>query len=221
MAMGLFALCLAAVPARGESIFIELAGVAANGPNWDWSYTVKLTNNNSLNSGSSDLSDVWFPDFAEIYDFAGLVGTPVFNANAGLGLNNADFLVTTPNQDFAAEQAIFWPGFPVGPTPSEVTDDQGGANANNIKLSFVRLAPYTNSSGGEQTLGTLVATSTQKFVPNRFDTYIATDTKPSGVSGKNSGTVEVPVVPTPRTVWGGLALFSVMGLVRARRLVGV
>jgi hypothetical protein len=223
IALGMLALlCFAAIPARAETILITLAGApVANGPNWDWTYNVELTGFSSLNSGDTSdpigppiFTDVWFPDFGEIYDFAGMVGTPTFAANTGgTGLVNADFSVTTPNQDAAAETAIFGGG------SGEVLDDQAGPNANNIKLSFVRAAAYTNNAATTILLGQLTATSTFRF--STTDTYIGTDTKPNGMSGKNSSTVEVPVVPTPQTVWGGLALFSVMGLVKARRLVGV
>jgi len=222
IALGLLALSFAATSVRAETILITLAGApVANGPNWDWTYNVQLTGFSSLNSGDTSgvgpppFVDVWFPDFGEIYDFAGMVGTPTFSAASGAGtanLANADFSVSTPNQDGLAEAAIFGGG------SGEVLDDQAGPNANNIKLSFVRVAPYTNPGATTVLLGQLTATSAFRF--STVDTYIGTDTKPNGMSGKNSSTVEVPVVPTPKTVWGGLALFSVMGLVRARRLAG-
>lgn len=212
--LGLLALSFATTPVRAESILITVAGApVANGPHWDWTYNVELTGYSSLSSGSSGLSDVWFPDFGEIYDFAGLVGTPNFAANPLLGLVNADFSVTTPNQDTAAETAIF------GASSSEIADDASGPNADNIKLSFVRAAPYTNASASTVLLGQLTATSV--FKGSTTDTYIGTDTEPNGMPGKNSATAEVPVVPTPQAVSIGLALFSVMGLVKARRLVGV
>jgi hypothetical protein len=211
IALGALALAIMPTSVRAESILISLAGPpVANGSNWDWSYTVKLTEFSSLNSGlSAPGPDSWAPDFGEIYDFGSYVaGSASFTATAA-GLVNADFSVTTPLADTAAETAIF------GPATAEVTDDNVGIE--NLKLSFVRVAPYTNAGPGDVILGTLTATSRTNV--SRFDTYIGTDTKPGGQSGKNSATVAVPVVPTPKTVWAGLALFSVMGLSKARRLV--
>jgi len=208
------ALSLISTPsARAESILISLAGApVANGPNWDWTYNIELTGFSQLYSGASSIAppDVWAPDFGEIYDFGGYVGGASFTAVAA-GLASGDFTVSTPLSDTAAETAIFGLG------SGEVLDDNAGTT--NLKLEFNRATPFMNGSASTILLGTLKATSSTNF--QRFDTYIGTDTKPSGTSGKNSATVQVPTVPTPQTVWGGLALFSIVGLVKARRLVGV
>jgi hypothetical protein len=166
-----------------------------------------------LSSGT----DVWAPDFGEVYDFGPFkAGSVSFTANGGAGLVNADFVTTTPLSDAAAETAIFWPGM-AGPAPSEVTEDS--ATQANLKVEYNNAVPFVNPGPGSVLLGVLKAQSGQFLT--RFDTYIGTDTKPGGLSGKNSASVQVPVVPTPQTVWGGMALLSVMGLVKARRLVGV
>jgi hypothetical protein len=223
IALGLLALGIFTTPSHADSILIQLTGPPVpSGGNWQYTYSVSLTGFSSLNSGSTGGGDVWFPDFAEIYDFAGLVGLPTFNATA-VGLASGDFTVTTPNQDLLAEEGIFGSGNTAGVVdvgdPAEVKTDQTGANADNIKLSFTRVLPFTNVLATTLPLGTLTAVS--KFKVTTLDTYISTDTMPNGFSGKHSDPVEVPVVPTPQTVVGGLALFAVMGLVKVGRLVGV
>jgi hypothetical protein len=214
IALGFMALSFLPAPARAESILITLAGApVANGPNWDWTYNIVLTGFSSLNSGLSlPGPDAWAPDFGEIYDFAGYqAGTLSFTAVAA-GLANGDFTLSTPLFDTVAETAIF------GPATGEVLDDHLGIT--NLKFEFNNAVAFTNTNAADLLLGTLKATSSFG-APAGLDTYIGTDTKPGGQSGKNSATVQVPVVPTPQTVWGGLVLFSVMGLVKARRLVGV
>jgi hypothetical protein len=213
IAMGMLALSLVpASSARADSILITLAGApVANGPNWDWTYNVSLTGFSQLWSGLSlPGPDVWAPDFAEVYDFGGYVGGISFTAVAA-GLVNADFTVSTPAIDTAAEAAVF------GPLSGEVLADDAGTT--NLKLEFNRALPYTNAGATDILLGTLTATSSNNFLT--VGDYISTDTKSDGASGKHSASVQVPTVPTPQTVWGGMALFGLVGLVKARRLVGV
>jgi hypothetical protein len=222
LALGVLALSLLVTPAGANTLTVELVGGAPvfniGTGNYDWTYTIELSAMTSLNMGPTvdpgppPILDLWSPDFVEIYDFAGLVGLPSFTAVAA-GFANTDFLPSTPNQDTLAETAIF------GALSGEVLTDQGGPNNNNIKLSFNNATPFTNSGSSKILLGTLKASS--KYGGKRTDTYIGTDTKSGGAPGRNSDSVSVPVVPTPQTVWGGLALFSVMGLAKARRFVGV
>src|SRR4051794_12631020 len=152
--------------ARSESILFELDSVAPSGPNWEWKYKVELTGLSELWKGPSSGSDVYTPDFIDLFDFGPTVGTPTFTASAG-GFANGDFGVSQPLDDYVATTAIFGYG------ASELLDDD--ASVANIRLTFDNNTPFANPTNNTLTLGTLSAISANDTLV--FDTYIATDTK--------------------------------------------
>lgn len=214
-------LVLLAVPqARAESIILSLVGapVSDGGGYYDWKYSVTLTSQSSLykaDQTSGSITDLWFPDFVELYDFAGYkAGSLTWTANGALPVSQqiaaSSWSLTAPMQDHVAEAAVFGAG------SSEVTDDSSAVT--NLKAAWDNNTAYKNLTNFDRLLGWITA----KSLYNRIglDTYMATDTKSTGASGKNSDAAPVPVVPSPETVWGGLALISMLGVIKGRRLMG-
>jgi hypothetical protein len=205
--------------AQVQANTISITSFNVSGPvlgEYTWSYTIQLSSLSSLSAGSSGGGDLVFPDMLEIFDFGSYVpgsinwapngGNPQFNFNA------VDSIFT----DHAVENILFPSGVPAG---------QDGATRN-LKINYSG-AGFVNNGVNAVTLGVLSAKSTSNT--QVVDFYISTDTTPLGLTGTNFSGVFVPaaaspvaVLPTPHAVTGGLALFGLLLVPKARRrLLGV
>jgi len=224
--LGILIVASFATVSRAESILISLQNVSAPvAGKYTWTYKVELTDDNALYKGQTgDETAFQAPDFAELYDFAGYVNGSIKFSSVGVGgpvglLGSSDFSLSTPLSDHPAETAMF------GAASTENTSDL--ANRYNLKMSYNDVANFYNLSGSSVTLGYLSAKSIYTQDANTTKhRYIGADTTSDGATGKNSATVfaatgPIAIVPTPQTVWGGLALLSVMGMVKGRRLMGL
>jgi hypothetical protein len=199
---------LTAAQAQGNTI--SISNISVTGPvagQYTWSYTLQLTSLSALSSVSTGAGDV-FPDMLEIFDFGNYVPGSINWAPQGGNPQFAFTAVDSIFQDHAVENLLF---------PSGVPASLDNAAIRNLKVNYSGPG-YVNVSAGLVTLGVLSAKSTSNV--QVADGYISTDTGPGGFTGTNFSGVLVPqaqVVPTPHAITGGLALFGLLLVPKARR----
>lgn len=193
---------LMAGSASAHSILVAFNSATPSGSNWTYTYSITLaggtgSNANTLSSG----------DYAVLYDFQGLVGTPTFTGPDAGDFGGVNVEATTP--------------FPIAQGAGQ-TDSPA---ISNIEFTYTS---GTNLNGNPVTgasifLGTLTAVS--KYGPSAGSSlyYAAQDHQTSGfsVQGNSGFDVGPTAVPAANAGFGGAAILLGLGafsLVKSRRV---
>src|SRR6478672_1467692 len=122
----------------GSLVITSLGSTTAAGPT-TYSYQLSLEPHSALFKGDSTPpvgSDLWSPDFGQIFDFAGYkLGSITFTPNATSGLVDGDLAASTPLKDSGPEALSFFAPVAGDDTVSLV----------NLKLDFNRDDPLINN----------------------------------------------------------------------------
>lgn len=189
MGASVVALALGA-SARANTITLDL--VSAPAPvagGFQYTYSVQESNLSTIVPGSQ----------FTIFDVFGLVGVPVYTPIAG-----------TPN--FTISVANAGPSY--GEEAGPIADNPAVPN-----VTGTSTGTFTQPAFGPTQIGTLTLVSTSNVVTGKttgsFD--IATNGQPVNNQATTAGPGAPGVVPLPAAVWGGIALFGLMG---GRRMLG-
>lgn len=215
-------LLTAASPTRADSIQLTISAASPTeilvGPNtgdYLWTYTVGLTGSasemnsilNATQSASANTAlksgqpaEPTVADFFTMYDVYGLVPGSVTST----GLVNTSFTLTTPNTSPASYHQT-------------VTDS---TSLPNIVFTYTGSVQLNGGSTG-------LALGTFSFVSKSGNTgssqYVGEDHNSTNLAlhldsvEGNFGNVAAPAAPAPASLWGGLALFGLVGGFGLRR----